>query len=327
MRRAAALLFLMTVLVAPSSAQDWARKMFKVTNHDFGTVGRGSKQEFAFEFTNLYKESVHIDSVRSSCGCTTTSVTKDRLATLESAAIVATYNTRSFLGPKSATITVVIDEPYFAEVQLTVSGYIRSDVVFNPGAVAFGALEAGAGGEAKLDVAYAGRQDWEIVDVRSANEYLEVELEETLRSSGRVNYTMIVHLKPTAPVGYIQDQLTIVTNDGGSRQVSLPVEGKVQSPLSVNPASLFLGVVTPGQTVKKTLVVKGTKPFKIVSIKCEDPQFSFAEPADESKPLHFVSVEFTAGEGEAKIAEKILIETDLGQGLSADCTATATIKP
>jgi hypothetical protein len=35
-------------------AQDWARQMFRVTTHDFGTVPRGSKQEFAFEYTNLY---------------------------------------------------------------------------------------------------------------------------------------------------------------------------------------------------------------------------------------------------------------------------------
>ena len=89
---------------------------------------RGAKAEFEFVFKNEYEEDVHIASVRTSCGCTTPRITKQTLKSLESAAIVATYNTRSFYGAKSATITVVIDKPFAAEVQLTVSGYIRSDV-------------------------------------------------------------------------------------------------------------------------------------------------------------------------------------------------------
>jgi hypothetical protein len=317
---------LMMAFSLEAAAQQWARKMFKTTNHEFGVVARGSKQEFSFEFTNIYKEDIHIASVRSSCGCTTASVTKDRLKTYEKAEVIAAYNTRSFLGSKRATITVVIDEPYYAEVQLTVTGYIRSDVVFNPGGVDFGMIEAGSGAETKLNVAYAGRSNWEILDVRSANAHFEVELVETKRNSGRVNYTMVVRLKPDAPVGYIHDQLTIVTNDAGSRNVSLPVEGQVESPLSVSPASLFLGVLEPGQKVKKMLVVKGKKAFKITCIKCGDDRFSFADPPGESKALHFVPVEFTASEDQAKVAQKITIETDLGSNLVAECVATATVK-
>jgi hypothetical protein len=175
-------------------------------------------------------------------------------------------------------------------------------------------------------VAYAGRNDWEIVDVRSANEHFEVELDETLRNSGRVNYSMLVRLKPGAPVGYINDQLTIVTNDGGARTVTLPVEGQVESPLSVSPASLFMGILEPGQTVKKMVVVKGNKPFRIVGIRCEDEHFTFSDPTAESKPLHFVPVEFTAQDGDEQVARKITIETDLGSHLMAEFTATATVK-
>jgi hypothetical protein len=37
-------------------------------------VGRNTKAEYAFEFHNPYRQSIHIVSVRSSCGCTTPSV-------------------------------------------------------------------------------------------------------------------------------------------------------------------------------------------------------------------------------------------------------------
>jgi len=325
MRRILALALLgCLTLSAESSAQDWAKKMFPTNSHDFGVVARGSKQEYAFVLTNLYKEEVHISGVRSSCGCTSPRVTKDRIKTHEQSEILAVFNTRSFLGAKSATITVTIDEPFYAEVQLTVAGYIRSDVVFNPGSVEFGAVDAGQEASQKVSVSYAGREDWEITDVRSANEHFEVELQETLRSGGRVNYEMVVRLKDDAPPGYIHDQLFIVTNDSGASNVTLPVEGQVTSAITVSPAALFLGVVKPGESVKKRLVVRGSKPFKIVSVKCDDANFTF-EKDDEAKPLHFIPVEFKASEQTGQIESKIEIETDLGQGFTAQCTANATI--
>jgi hypothetical protein len=328
MRRIIALAMpLVLAISSHATAQDWAKKMFKVTKHEFGTVARGSKQEYRFQLKNIYKEDVHIAGVKSSCGCTTTKVTQETLRTLETGEIVAVFNTRSFLGSKAATLTVKIDEPYYAEVQLTVSGYIRSDVVFDPGLVEFGSLDAGEGGKTEVSIAYAGRDDWEIVDVLSANRHFEVELDETYRGGGRVNYDMLVRLKPNAPVGYIHDQLVIVTDDSSIKKVSVPVEGRVMSPMTVSPASLFLGVLKPGESVKKRIVVRGKKPFRIVNVKCSDPSITIEKPGDDSKPLHFLPLEFKAGEEAGKIVDRIEIETDLGSGICAECVATATIQP
>lgn len=305
--------------------QEWANKMFTARSHEFGSVAKASKQEFAFQFKNLYEEEVHVASVRSSCGCTTATISKDTLQTFETGEIIATYNTRSFDGNKSATITVTFDKPFYAEVQLEVSGYIRRDVVFNPGQVSFGTVDEGSPAEVKVDVAYAGRGDWEITDVRSANRHLEVELAETLREDGRVNYEMLVRLKPDAPVGYIQDQLTILTDDSSDKGFTLPVEGNVQPSLAVNPAQLFLGVIKPGETVTKKLVVRGKSPFVVTDVECTDESFDFTKPGDKPNTLQFVTVQFTAGEKAGSVTQKIVIKTDHNGGASATCTATATI--
>src|SRR5205807_9771104 len=62
---------LLLVLVGSSSSlgQDWARKMFSESSHDFGTVARGAKVEHRFQFNNPYQETAHVAGVRSSCGC------------------------------------------------------------------------------------------------------------------------------------------------------------------------------------------------------------------------------------------------------------------
>ncbi len=83
------------------SAQESARKMFNALEHNFGAVARGAKAEYRFKITNLYEEDVHILSVESSCGCTTPEITKRTLKTFEKSEIVATYNTRAFLGARA----------------------------------------------------------------------------------------------------------------------------------------------------------------------------------------------------------------------------------
>jgi hypothetical protein len=299
--------------------------MFKVTSHDFGTVARGSKAEFVFEMQNIFEEDIHIASVRTSCTCTDPEITKQTLKTWEKGGILAKFRTRSFLGNRSATITVTIDRPYFAEVQLSVRGYIRGDVVFNPGSVDFHEVQQGEQREETINVTYAGRSSWEIVDVRSANDHFEVELLDESRYAGQVTYKMLVRLLDSAPPGYIHDQLTIVTNDSWNKTLDLPVQGRVTLPLTVSPASLFMGVLEPGETVTKRLVVKGNKPFKVVKVNCPDCGFEF-KPSDQEKAIHLIPVKFTAGDSPGKVTQTIEIETSLGNGLKAKCNASATIK-
>ena len=136
-------LLVMLSLTGLAAGQDWARKMFETTSHDFGNVARGSKVDYDFKFHNPYKEDAHVMDVRSSCGCTTPRVLKDSMKTYEESAIVASFNTRSFLGQRSATITVVFDKPFYAEVQLQVQGYIRRDIVIHPGDVDLGTVDQG----------------------------------------------------------------------------------------------------------------------------------------------------------------------------------------
>lgn len=309
-----------------SPAQDWAKKLFKEFEHDFGTVARGAKEEHRFEMVNCYVEDIHIRSVRTSCGCTTPRIEKDTLKTWEKGAIIAKLNTGAFMGYKNASIIVTIDKPYFAEVQLNIRSRIRSDVVFTPGLVQLGSVDQGTTSEQKISVDYAGRTDWKLVDVRSANRNFEVELTETRRSAGRVSYDMTVRLKGDAPPGYINDQLTLVTNDSGTRTIPLSVEGRVISSLTVSPAALSLGTVEPGNQVTKRLIVRAKQPFKILDVRCSggDDCFAFEKPSDK-KTLQIIPVTFTAGTTPGKVVQTIEIQTDMGAS-KATCVATAFIK-
>lgn len=308
------------------SAQEWAQKMFQVRKHDFGTVALGSKTEYVFEFTNLYKEDVHVSSVRTSCNCTIPSVGIASAKSWEKGAIVAKFNTGGgFLGQRGATVTVTFDKPYFAEVQLSVSGHIRSDVVFNPGSVNFTDVDLGSELTRSIAVEYTGRSDWRITDVRSGNSALEVELKDPSMTAGKVRYEMFVKLKGNAPEGRINDFLSLITNDQSTTNVKIPVEGRVLAPLTVSPQSLVLGTLKSGETVTKKVLVTAKQPFKVLAIKCEHNCFDVKPSSDEAKTAHVIPVTFTAGDSPVEIAQSIEIVTDLGKGASAVCKATASV--
>ena len=302
------------LLGSSASGQKWADNMFETTSHDFGSVARGAKAEFEFVLSNIYLEDVHIASVRSSCGCTQVRIKQPDLKTYEKSAIIAKINSHSFFGDRGATITVKLDKPFRAEVRLRSKVYIRTDVVFSPDSVQVGEVDEGTPVQKKISINYAGRSNWQILDVRSANPHLSGEVVQTHRSGGRVGYDLIVHLGENAPPGHIRDHLILVTNDRNKTQVPVAVEGLVQSGIMVSPASLFLGVVEPGKKVTKQLVVRGKKPFRIVSVSCDDESFEFGElPGNEAKVLHLIPVTFFAGEASGKVLETIRIETDSGQ--------------
>lgn len=316
---------LSALLSSPGVAQEWARKMFEEgTEHKFGVVARGAKVEYRFPIKNLYVEDVHIQSVRSSCGCTTPVVTKDTIKTFETSELIAHFNTRSFTGEKNATLTVTFDKPFLAEVQVHVSGYIRSDVVLSPGSVDLGAVQQGTPIEKEIAISYAGRSDWQVLDVQTANPSIKAELTETGRAAGQVSYKLLVKLNGDAPVGYIKDQLILVTNDVRAKQFPVDVEGRVAAEVSISPSSLFMGVLQPGQSATKQLVIKSNKEFHVKSITCDDTSFAF-KTSNEAKQLHVIPITFTAGDEPGKITQKLKIETDLGDVVLPDCTIHAQV--
>jgi hypothetical protein len=310
--------------------QDWAKAMFNETSHDFGVVAAGAKVEYKFVIQNIYEEDVHIKSVQSSCGCTSPKVDKQLLKTWEKAELTAVINTdtRQYYGRKDTTIKVEFDLPFEAEVQVHLHTYIRRDVVVQPGVVQFGSVNQGTATKQKLTVSYAGRNDWRIDSVECSDPYLEGEVAEVSRGAGLVKYDLYVTLKPNAPVGYVKDQLTLLTNDSNPSAARVPVavEGIVAQALSVRPSPLFLGVIDAGQPVTRPLVIQGKVPFHITAVRSNDPRFQ-CKPPEGANAVHLLPITFDAKNASGKITGKIQIETDYPNAKPLDVDVNVQVTP
>jgi hypothetical protein len=320
-------LIAVVLLAAPCPAQDWARKMFEKTNHDFGTIARDAKAEFAFVLTNTSKKDVRITGVRASCGCTTPRVEKSVLKPDEKGAVIAKINSRSFLGQQGATVTVTFDKPYYAEVQLDVKVFVRTDVVLDPAGATLGSVDRGTAAEKNVSVTYAGRNDWRIIEVKSANPHLSGKAVETARGKNKVTYNLQVRLDENAPPGRIKEYLTLVTNDRQSPHVPVAVDGEVLAELRVSPDAIFFGAVKPGEKVTKQVVVRSKNPFRITEISSDCSCLLAAPPTDPTaKAVHLIPITFVAGAEAGKVTKSIHIKTDL-DGAEGHVRAYATVAP
>jgi hypothetical protein len=219
-------------------------------------------------------------------------------------------------------LTVTFGDPFYAQVQLRVSGYIRGDVVLNPAAVNFGRVRLGSAAERVIDVSYAGRSDWKVVDVRSASEHLQADLRETRRGGGLVDYRLTVRLKEGAPLGYLHDQLWLVTSDSRGNQIPLEVEGKVESDVTASPSPLVFGAVKTGEQVSKKVLIRGTRPFRLTSVNC--PECFSVELGKEAKAFHVVEVKLEPSKP-GNLSAKLRFETDLGPNVAVEVPTHAHV--
>ena len=314
------------VIGSPAMAQQWAKDMFTTTSHDFGTLARGAKAEFAFTFKNIYNEDVRIKKVQTSCGCAGIKYPTELIKTYEQGKIVVTVDTRSFLGRKDATLKVQFDKPYPALVVLNIHCYIRKDVVFQPGVIQFGSVKQGESARRKTTVSYAGRDDWAITSIESPHPYIVTEKKEVRRGFGRVTYDLWVELKPDAPPGYLSGHLLLRTNDPNPQtaQVPLAIEGVVESELTVRPMSLTFLAVQGGKAMKRNVVVQGARPFSVTKIDCPDSRFHGELPLKKAK-FHVIPISFLPGDKTGKVNTKLQIHTDLGENSHATINIHAEV--
>jgi len=326
--------FILILAGQASHAQDtpWAARMFEETSHDFGVVAKGAAVEFAFVLENIYEQDVHIRRVSSSCGCTNPRITNNTLRTGETGEVLAVIDTRHFSKRKGATLTVEFDRPQPAVVHLRVDVYIRTDVVFEPGQVEFGTVIQGETTTTPMKLYYAGRSDWRISAIYTASDFVYVTATETERryssSTGAytVAYDIDVQLKPEAPEGYINEPIRFVTNDVNSSAANfvIPVHGLVTPPVTARPSPLLLGLLDPGESSTRNLVVRAGSPFRVSDIRCEDPRFHFEVDSD-AKSIQVVQVSFDGAMLPEQFSVPFQIVTDLSPEEEIEVTAVGRV--
>ena len=123
---------------------------------------------------------------------------------------------------------------------------------------------------------------------------------------------LAVSISSDAPVGPLESELVVHTNDRNLTTVPLRLMANIAPEISVSPQTLSLGDIVPGEPIKQLIILKGHQPFLIKSV--ESGEFEIeGKLSEESKTLHALplmirpkTVEFGK-----EIKGKITFATDL----------------
>lgn len=332
MRRVLAFLVVWVGWAAPSPAQSWVDAVFPEHSYDFGTVARGSKVKHAFKLVNTTNATLHIASWKTKCGCTDVRVGAREIPPGTQTFVEATIDTTRFQGFKPSGLTLVFDQPQYAEKDLNVTCFIRGDVLLSPGVVDFGPVNRAAGATESLQLSYFGGQtNWGIVKLQTISDHLTARLEEIAgtRSQGSVQYRLSATLKPGAPIGYFKDEITLVTNDPTIPTVPVFVTGQVQGNVVLTPSSgiLTLGAVKAGQSVSQSVLIRSAQPFLISDVKPDSDALSATKGAEKPRPIHKLTVTLKAPAQPGPYHGEIAIQTSLNDEPPALLSIFATVVP
>lgn len=309
---------------------DWARAMIDkdMLNINYKSVAKGQDVYFRIRVTNIYKEEMQITGLATSCGCISwdeNTVPGPTGALVLPAPIVIPSGQERTVTLRLDTIRhhgeqknkrgiITFFEPSNGQIgtaTILAEGYIRTDVVLQPGSINFGAVDPEKGAEQRVTVNYAGRNDWRLVSAKCNSPLIATEIVEKSRANGLVNYELIVRLKEKATIGVIRDQLILVTDDLNNPQIPVQVDARVEPDIIVTDAD-FGDDLIPGKPKEIRVIVRSTKlpakSFKIEKFeRTKQEETIKVKKSDESKPFHQLSLTFTPPNEPGRFEEEFFL--------------------
>ena len=291
--------------------------MFSETVKDFGVVPRGPLMKHYFTVKNTTGQTMTIGNVRVSCGCTSASATVNTIAPGKTGAIYATMDTRRFLGDKTVTIYVQTVAPVFTEYALQVKAHSRSDFQMTPDALNFGRVDHGQGGSTKITVSFFGNPNWKITDSSCKSNYIEPDVKQVKSTPYETTYEISAKLRDDVPVGNWFSEIELTTNLRGAEKLRVPASVQVVSAVSAQPAQLNWQSVKVGEEAEERVVLKGTKPFKVLRVEGAQGRLSVDGIGEEAKAAHVLTFRYTPEKaGVFKGTLKIVTDMDDSPALS-----------
>lgn len=339
-------LLLLCLVAGPAAADDglpWANKFFTgkeeapppVIIHDFGTLPKGTVRTHKFAMTNIYAFPMQIEQPKPSCGCVTVLAYTGKMDSKETGYIEIKIDTSRVEGVKEVQLPVKFigqnpktGQPFWSIAQLQIRAVSRPDIFMAPGAFAFGVNAAGAKNSQSLTLTYSGRLPfWKVTDATFNKDLYDVTYTAVpAEVRGNVSYLVKATLKEGAPVGKIDDQIVLKTNDPAAPALMVNVTGEVQAALSLvggdgGGDTVRLGAVEIGKKVEKRLIVRSDKPFKIAAVGGQGDGVTVPLPPLPAAKSYVVIVQFQP-EKIGAVKKVLVVKTDGGESIQLTVEAS-----
>lgn len=290
--------------------------------HDFGRITDTSSVFVDIPFKNAGTGTLEILDTHATCGCTISRLEQTTYPPGQSGILKVEFKPQGKNGPQLQRVTIRSNDPVQGEVTVSIMAEVEPVVMIEPKIVQFGEVKKGETRTATVKIIGRTEDFAATFGTVSSDEALTLEVLETkpIEMNGKtLRQTEVkLTLKPTAPVGHLQQSASIRTSDSRMPAVTAQVMADVVGDLEAGPARLTLGVLQSQGPIKSELKVtsRAGTPFKITEVTSQsvspiDLKFE-VKPVDPAKPNSYtIAVSGTGPKDAVPIRGEVVIKTNV----------------
>lgn len=196
---------------------------------DFGYVVQGAKVTHIFVLENTGIDSLFIEKVKPTCGCTSAPLTRDKLAPGENVPVTVTFSTGKFSGPVHKTVTVSSSDPEKPTTPLQFSAIVGSmppTLGLSPETgIALDRFEAGEPKEARVELTNYSPTAMALSIVGAPPEFLEARLSGDHLEPRQSAQLIVRSREGGAPLGSFTGAVTLQVLGEQNARLTIPVTG------------------------------------------------------------------------------------------------------
>ena len=270
---------------APAATNSGPKIQFAQPIYDFGKVSAGDPVKYDFIFTNGGDELLILTNVQPSCGCTTAGDWSHQVEPGKTGNIPVQFNSSSYNGPVTKTVTVTSNDKGQPTVVLQVKGTVWKPIDVQPQFVMLSVNAESSSNDTKVvHIVNNGEEPLSVFAPESNNKAFAAQL--TTNTPGKDFNLSISTVGPLS--AQAQGQITVKTSLAKNSNLIVTAWANVIPAVTVSPAVLTLPPAPLAAALTNTVTIQnnGTNVLKLsdamvnakgvtIEIKESDPGRSF----------------------------------------------------
>ncbi|MBC7773237.1 MAG: DUF1573 domain-containing protein [Pyrinomonadaceae bacterium] len=305
--------------------------------HNFGNIPDTEAVTHVFKFTNKTDKTVTILRAHGSCGCTVPDLPKKSFQPGESGEMSVTFNPQHRRGANPKAVTIEYSEPAGTpNTMVTINSNVQPLVIIEPMKMYLMEVDAKAGKSTEITI--SGRKsDFAVTSIDKTSDALDIKLGEVkeVQIDGDTFKQVVatVTIKPGTPIGEIQTELAIKTNEEKAPSTNYVFFADVVGDIKATPAKLTLRAFTPKVPFSNVVSLESrtAKPFKVLSVDVEGREdMNLVADVETNnmngKPVYTIKLNGVTPDVMGLVSGEIIVKTDLPDNDTIRLPFNATIR-
>lgn len=240
--------------VLSSEQEDFPDIHFEERVYDFSIAGQQEKINHNFWFMNAGKGLLIIKAVKTSCGCVATLLSSEEVPSGATGVIEANFETGKHEGRQIETIYVSSNDPDEPEIELEITGVVKTKVAIDPEFLYFGDVEKGKTVTKTIRLIQIDERQLGLNRVEVAKEYF-VARASGFRDERHKGFKIDIVLRPDAPIGRFTEVMTLHTSLNRRPRIDVPIVGNILGRIRVKPQMVSLGTLKKGSFAANSIEI------------------------------------------------------------------------